>query len=215
MNRLFRIKPTSRVYFRRFCVMAEAAKAKSDLLQNLRLSIKEHDAQAFLIPHDDAHMSEYICSHDERIQFASNFGGSAGTVLVTLDTAHLWTDGRYFLAAEKSLPDTFQLMKQGQPKVPTIPEYCQENPLDKAWTDQPPVPQFEIFDLSVNFAGQSREDKIKLLREKLLEDKCKATVICALDQICWVLNLRGKDIPYNPVFFAYLLVTETTCTLYT
>merc|ERR1719483_42814 len=245
MNRLFRIKPTSRVYFRRFCVMAEAAKAKSDLLQNLRLSIKEHDAQAFLIPHDDAHMSEYICSHDERIQFASNFGGSAGTVLVTLDTAHLWTDGRYFLAAEKSLPDTFQLMKQGQPKVPTIPEYCQENkiskllvdpfltsigakdsykdvelvyckenPLDKAWTDQPPVPQFEIFDLSVNFAGQSREDKIKLLREKLLEDKCKATVICALDQICWVLNLRGKDIPYNPVFFAYLLVTETTCTLY-
>ena len=60
---------------------------------------------AYIIPHNDAHDSEYIADHDERIQFICGFSGSAGTAVVTLDRQLLWTDSRYWLQAGKECPD--------------------------------------------------------------------------------------------------------------
>jgi len=74
----------------------------------------------------DAHNSEYIHDKDKRIQFISNFSGSAGTVLVTHKESYLWTDGRYHLAAEKELPDFWTLQKQGNTDVPTVLEVCKD-----------------------------------------------------------------------------------------
>lgn len=58
---------------------------------------------ALIIPSSDAHNSEYVASHLQKRAFVSNFYGSAGTVLVTMDKALLWTDGRYWLAAADSM----------------------------------------------------------------------------------------------------------------
>jgi len=79
--------------------------------------------QAYLIPTDDAHQSEYIAECDKRRVFISGFTGSAGVALVTADKALLWTDGRYHLQASKQLDANWILMKQGNDGVPSIEEW--------------------------------------------------------------------------------------------
>lgn len=66
---------------------------------------------AYIIPTDDRHQSEYISSTDERRSFISGFDGSAGTAVVTLNEALLWTDGRYHQQAEQQIDENWTLMK--------------------------------------------------------------------------------------------------------
>ena len=75
---------------------------------------------AFIIPSEDPHMSEYPPECDARREFISGFDGSAGTAVVTKDCAALWTDGRYFLQAETQLGPDWTLMKAGVPGVPQV-----------------------------------------------------------------------------------------------
>ena len=65
--------------------------------------MKQHQLDAYLIPSEDAHSSEYVAEVDQRRAFISGFTGSAGTALVTQDTALVWTDSRYFVQAETEL----------------------------------------------------------------------------------------------------------------
>lgn len=84
---------------------------------------REHLA-AFIFPSTDPHQGEYIPDHWKGREFISGFNGSAGTAVVTLHSAALWTDSRYFLAAEEQLRGTeFQLMKLKMPGTPTIPQW--------------------------------------------------------------------------------------------
>lgn len=81
-----------------------------------------------MCPTCDFHGSEYVGDYFKTREFISGFTGSAGTVVVTLKEAALWTDGRYFLQAESQLKNTeIKLMKSGQCNVPTIREYLQKN----------------------------------------------------------------------------------------
>jgi len=73
--------------------------------------MKERNIDAFLVPHMDAHFSEYIAPCDERIAFISGFTGSNGICLVTQDFAGMWTDGRYYLQAEKQLDEGWEMKK--------------------------------------------------------------------------------------------------------
>lgn len=85
---------------------------------------------AYIIPSDDPHMSEYVCDKFHRREYVSGFTGSAGTAIVCLDKALLWTDGRYFLQAEKQLDENWTLMKDRMPGTPTEQEWLSNN-LDK------------------------------------------------------------------------------------
>ncbi|KAF8936708.1 Xaa-Pro aminopeptidase 2, partial [Dissophora ornata] len=76
-----------------------------------------------VIPSEDAHQSEYVAECDERRAYISGFTGSAGLAIVSLDTAALFTDGRYFLQASQQLDSNWTLMKSGLPDVPTWQEY--------------------------------------------------------------------------------------------
>jgi len=88
------------------------------LLQN---EMKKEGIAAYVVPSDDYHGSEYVGAFFKCREFLSGFTGSAGTLLVTLKEAYLWTDGRYFLQAEEELSDTgITLMKMGEKNVPTI-----------------------------------------------------------------------------------------------
>ena len=92
-------------------------------LASLREVMKREHLAAFIFPSTDAHQSEYVADHWLGRAWISGFNGSAGTAVVTMTSAALWTDSRYFLAAEEQLQGTeFQLMKLKIPGRPSIAE---------------------------------------------------------------------------------------------
>ncbi len=97
-------------------------------LTALRTLMKHHGIQAYLIPGSDPHQSEYVPECWKRRQFLTGFTGSAGEALLTLKTAGLWTDSRYYLQAERELQGSgFKLYKWGSTDVPTWQEWAARN----------------------------------------------------------------------------------------
>ena len=93
-------------------------------LESLREVMKREHLAAFIFPSTDAHQSEYVADHWMGRAWISGFNGSAGTAVVTMHSAALWTDSRYFLAAEEQLKGTeFQLMNLKIPGTPSIAEW--------------------------------------------------------------------------------------------
>lgn len=93
-------------------------------LESLREVMRREHLSAFIFPSTDAHQSEYVADHWQGRTWISGFNGSAGTAVVTMKSAAVWTDSRYFLAAEEQLKGTeFQLMKLKIEGTPTISEW--------------------------------------------------------------------------------------------
>ncbi|ORX90124.1 Creatinase/aminopeptidase [Basidiobolus meristosporus CBS 931.73] len=88
---------------------------------------EEYNLQAYVIPSEDAHQSEYTAECDNRRPYISGFTGSAGCAVVSNNAAALFTDGRYFIQASQQLDSNWTLMKQGLPNVPTWQEYVTNN----------------------------------------------------------------------------------------
>ncbi|KAI0236769.1 hypothetical protein L0F63_001889 [Massospora cicadina] len=210
----------------------------SERLAALRelMSSSEIDIQAYIVPSGDAHQSEYIAEVDARRAFISGFDGSAGLAVITLDKAALFTDGRYYLQAGRQLDSNWTLMRQGEPTTPTWQEYVatqeyidlqtkldslkckaqifpvEGNLIDRIWPDQPKRPANPVKVLGLEYCGVGFQEKLKELRTLMGEHY--GLVVTALDEVAWLFNLRGSDIDYNPVFFAYAIITHTAATLY-
>ncbi|GAB0135515.1 hypothetical protein EsDP_00003850 [Epichloe bromicola] len=224
-------------------------------LEKLRSLMKERKVNVYIIPSEDSHSSEYIASCDARREFISGFTGSAGCSVVTLDSAALATDGRYFNQAAKQLDSNWTLLKQGLQDVPTWQEWAashasggksvavdssllpgsaakklsdqvhkaggaglvplDENLVDIVWsTDRPARPRQPVTVLTDDLAGKSVTKKIMELRQELSKKNCPGFFVSMLDEVAWLFNLRGSDIPYNPVFFSYATITPTEAILY-
>lgn len=96
-------------------------------LARLRELMKREHLSAFIFPSTDAHQSEYVADHWRGREWISGFNGSAGTAVVTMKSAALWTDSRYFLAAEEQLEGTeYQLMRLKMEGTPTIAEWLEK-----------------------------------------------------------------------------------------
>ena len=96
-------------------------------LASLRKIMRREKLCAVIIPSTDPHNEEYVPEHWEGRKWISGFSGSAGTAVVTLHSAALWTDSRYFIQAEEELRDTgFLLMRQKMPGTPDIPEWISQ-----------------------------------------------------------------------------------------
>jgi Xaa-Pro aminopeptidase len=90
-----------------------------------------------------------------------------------------------------------------------------ENLVDLVWgSERPPRPQELVNVLGQGFSGKQVKLKLEDLRKELEKKKSSGFIVSMLDEIAWLFNLRGNDIPYNPVFFSYAAVTPTTATLY-
>lgn len=101
-------------------------------LESLREVMRREHLSAFIFPSTDAHQSEYVADHWQGRTWISGFNGSAGTAVVTMKSAALWTDSRYFLAAEEQLKGTeFQLMKLKIEGTPTISEWLAQELQDE------------------------------------------------------------------------------------
>ncbi|XP_067656782.1 xaa-Pro aminopeptidase 1-like [Haliotis asinina] len=214
------------------------------LMKNI--SYVNEPIHAYIVPTGDAHQSEYVADCDTRRAYISGFTGSAGTAIVTESKAALWTDGRYFLQAERQLDNNWTLMKTGLKDTPTQAEWLvkelptegrvgvdpflfsveqwkplakelksnghslvqvSQNLVDMVWEDRPPPPNNPLLVLGLEYTGQTWQEKVKRVREKLHSKQATAIVVTALDEIAWLFNLRGSDIQYNPVFFSYSVIT--------
>ena len=222
----------------------------------LRSWMKEKGFTAFVFPSSDPHNSEYVADHWKSREWISGFSGSAGTAVVTLEHAALWTDSRYFIAAEKELNGTgFQLMKLRMEGTPSVSEWLaselstyekavvgldgnvnsfaevaameQElatkgnitvrtdaDPMAELWTDRPVIPDNMVSLHPLEYSGESTSSKVSRVRKHLLECCADGLLVTALDEIAWVLNLRGSDVHCNPVFVSYLLISPENITLY-
>ncbi|KAF9607623.1 hypothetical protein IFM89_037551 [Coptis chinensis] len=210
---------------------------------------------AYIVPSQDAHQSEFIAECFMRRAYISGFTGSSGTAVVTKDKAALWTDGRYFLQAEKQLSPSWILMRAGNYGVPTTSEWLNDvlapgcrvgidpflfssdaadelkgeiskkdhelvylhnvNLVDEIWKESRPKPPMEPVRLhDLKYAGVDVSSKLSSLRSKLFEVGSSAIVVSMLDEIAWLLNLRGNDIPHSPVMYAYLIVETAGAKLF-
>ncbi len=213
---------------------------------DLRSKMVKHNIDAYLIQTNDFHGSEYMNDYFKCREFISGFTGSAGTMIVTMDEACLWTDGRYFLQAAAQLDGSgITLMKSGEPEIPTIAEYLQhtltseqtlgfdgrvtsispEIPaicnlssehdlVGEIWPDRPAIKPSRIYHLDESVTGKSAESKLGTLRTFMQQKGYDYFLTTNLEEIAWLYNLRGNDIPHTPVFFAFLLVTPEEDRLY-
>lgn len=227
-------------------------------LEKLREVMRREHLSAFIFPSTDAHQSEYVADHWQGRAWISGFNGSAGTAVVTMRSAALWTDSRYFIAAEEQLRGTeFQLMKLKVEGTPAISDWiaselsqnedeCREvgldgmvnsyndtmalisdlrkaggitvrtnfDPLEQIWMNRPAIPENPVEIQSLNFAGETVDDKIQRIRKALREHHADGILVSALDDIAWTLNLRGTDVHCNPVFVSYLLISSDQVSLF-
>ena len=103
------------------CEPRSGQKNTSQILVSLRQQMQNEGIGVYVIFADDEHGSEYTQPYDKRRDWIAGFRGSAGTAVVTLDRAALWTDSRYFTQAEEQLDcASWLLMKDGNPGVPTL-----------------------------------------------------------------------------------------------
>ena len=211
---------------------------------------------AFVFPSSDPHYSEYVADHWKSREWISGFTGSAGTAVVTLDRAALWTDSRYFIAAAEQLAGTeYRLMKLRVEGTPTVCEWLADelaayekpvvgldgnvnsfaevaaltqelatrgnirvrtdaDPMATLWTDRPVIPGHKVCLHPLKYAGETTASKISRIRKNLAVRGADGLLVTALDEIAWVLNLRGSDVHCNPVFVSYLLIMPGNVTLY-
>ncbi len=222
-------------------------------LTALRTLMREHNLAAYIIPGTDPHASEYMADHWKETTWISGFKGEAGTVVVTLDEAYLWTDSRYYLQADIELAGTtIGLMKDGLLDTPSIPEWLNAhlaagqqvgvNPemftvqgyaalnerltangsrltsidlIRPLWVeDRPEIPTDPLFVFEEKYAGEGVDSKLARIRAEISKAGASAMVISALDEIAWLLNIRGNDVAFNPVVISYVLLEQDKCTLF-
>ena len=228
-------------------------------LENIRAMMREKNWDAIVITASDPHSSEYPAPRWKQVEWLTGFSGECGDIVITQDHAGLWTDTRYFIAANQALPGTgYELHKTRVPEQILIPEwlaghafpYNQRNIvvavdglthslsavnaikeafsatgreeddedkgfkivnapdlLDNFWDDRPAIPRSPIITLGDDLTGESRQDKILWLRGFLMKNGCDAILLTALDEIAWMLNVRGQDVMYNPVVISYLVIS--------
>lgn len=216
-------------------------------LQMLRTRMQETGIDAYLIMTDDFHGSEYVGDYFKCREYISGFTGSAGVLLVMKEKAGLWTDGRYFLQAQKQLAGSgITLYRSGQPGVPSLEEFLEKQLTEnmvlgfdgrcvmadyageleekmtrkkvrintnldlvgEIWKNRPALSKEPVWILEENYAGKSRKEKIAEVRKKMQEQNAQWFLLASLEDICWLLNVRGNDVECTPVVLSYLLMSE-------
>lgn len=234
-------------------------KCTTQLLQQLRLKMQDvkyvkEPLQAYIVPWADAHNSEYVADCDQQRAFISGFTGSAGTAVVTLNDARLWTDGRYYLQASQELDSNWTLMKESLPTTPSQATWLSknlpagsrvgvdpsvinqtawksmhdqltqsglslvgitENLVNLIWPDRPARPNKKVHLLPDKLNGKSVSQKLADVRAVMDQTHASTLVLTSLDEIAWFFNLRGSDLGFCPVFFAYAVVMRDFVALLT
>jgi len=219
-------------------------------LADTRAEMARRDIDGFFVPRADEYHGEYVPPRAGRLEWVTEFSGSAGAAVILKDKAGFFTDGRYTLQARKQVnakdfyigttaPDKKDLKRPLTPtewieknlpkgakfgidpwvmtanEVKSVKEkveaaggtlvFVDSNPLDAAWKDQPAAPISPVVPQPLEYAGKSSDEKRKALAEKLTEKGTDAIAIGFPEEICWLLNVRGGDVPCTPFALSYAI----------
>lgn len=214
-------------------------------LKALRQAMAGAGVDVFLVPRADAHQGEYVAPRDERLAWLTGFTGSAGFAAVTQERAGVFVDGRYRVQVRAQVADVFEPVDWPETKLAAwlqeaAPGACvgldpwlhtpreirtlkeagidvlrTGNLIDSIWSDQPAPPRGEVINHPDALAGRSAAQKRARIAQDLAEASCQACVLTLPDSISWLLNLRGADIPRNPVVHAFaILHADSTVDLF-
>jgi len=225
----------------------------NDKIASLRNLMKKNNVTAYLVTSSDFHQSEYIGDFFKTREYISNFSGSSGTILITKNKSFLWTDGRYFLQAERELAGSeIFLFKSGLKDTPTVQEFIKHtlnkndtlafdgrtisyklmldfknaakiksfklnidlDLIGSIWKNRPELSKEKAFILEDKYSGEKTKNKIKKIRILMKEKKINCHILSSLDDICWLFNLRGRDIKYNPVVLSYAIIFKDKSILF-
>lgn len=219
----------------------------------LRREMEREGMDIYIVPTADYHHSEYVGEYFKVRQFLTGFTGSAGTAVVTKDKAGLWTDGRYFIQADRQLMGSgIELYRMGEPGVDTIVEFvrkelprggvigfdgrtvglaegrkyeriAEENNGSmnyghdlggRIWENRPEMSKEKAFLLDVRYSGETAGAKLGRIREKMTEYGADVHILSSLDDIAWILNIRGGDVAYCPLVLSYAVICMDHVDLY-
>ncbi len=219
----------------------------------LRIEMKKRGIDIYYVPTSDFHETEYVGDFFKARRFITGFTGSAGVAVVTQDMAGLWTDGRYFIQAEKQLSGTpVRLFRMGMEDVPEVTDFIaqkvphggiigfdgrvvnanwakelekktadkavtfsvEEDLIDLIWKDRPALSSSPVELFSEQYSGCSTQEKLRLIREDMKKEGANAHVLSALDNICWLFNIRGNDVKHFPVVLSYAVITMDRAVLF-
>lgn len=222
-------------------------------IDKLRSLMKDKGITAYIIPTSDPHRSEYIADYYKSRAWISGFSGSAGTVVITEKEANLWTDGRYFIQAEKEIEDSeYKLFKMDTPGYPNCIQWLANNLKDgdtlgfdgkvisqsqvedlldafkykdikiesefdligEIWNDRPDVPKSKAFVHNLQYTGLDSKEKINILRNEMKDLNVEYNILSSIDDIAWLYNIRGRDIPNNPVIISYAFISMDKAILF-
>ncbi len=210
-------------------------------VKRLRELMQKQGIDLYVMENNDPHESEYLPDHWKEIEWISGFRGEVATVLITQEDALLWTDSRFFISGEQQLAGTpFKLMKMKVAGVPTAAEWIDKykaqhdtnctggdcrilfgcevdvniNLISMLWADRPALPMGKIELYPEELSGEKTRDRINRVLDAVEEQGGKGLWLSALDQIAWILNLRGSDIACTPVFISYLFLNRMGSILY-
>jgi len=222
-------------------------------IERIRDALRAAKVHAALIPSADPHLSEYLPERWQGRQWASGFTGSMGTLVVTLDRAAVFADGRYWASAEKELAGTgVELVKIVSAAAPAHVEWIASllkkgeslavdgqvlglaaagvlraameragivlrtdvDVVQAAWEGRPGLPAGSVYEHLPPEAVVSRAEKLAHVRAAMARHGASHHFISTVDDIAWLLNLRGADVDYNPVFLAHVLLDATSAKLF-
>ena len=225
----------------------ESTNSKIDKLRKL---MSEKGIDVYIVPTSDPHGFGYVDEAYKTIKYLCGFTGSDSTLIVTLNEAALFVDGRYHIQADIETENTcINVYKVGCKDVLNYIEYLKKHVKegDTVAFDGKVVMRknFEEFSKNINAAfeyeidliseikreniepdakeiiilsdeitGENSDKKLAKLREKLKQKGADAVFFSSLDDICYLFNIRGRDIIYSTVAFSYAYITEESATLY-
>ena len=215
--------------------------------------MEQESIDIYIVPSDDFHQSEYVGNILRPASLSRDLRDQQGPLVITKNMAGLWTDGRYFIQAEKELAGSgITLFKSGEPGVDTIEQFLEKelpsmgvigfdgrtvgvntgkryaqiaaekhgsvsyhsDLIGRIWNDRPQLPMGKAFLLGEKYSGEKHH--IQITESTRRNEKVSANIhlLSSLDDIAWLLNIRGSDIAYCPLVLSYMMVYEDHAELY-
>ncbi|MBR4462093.1 MAG: aminopeptidase P family protein [Erysipelotrichaceae bacterium] len=207
-------------------------------LNALKTLMRQQNIDVYYLNTSDYHLSEYVPEYFKTVAWFSGFTGSLATLLVTLNDTYIFVDGRYYLQADQQcLPYGIKVVKLGTEGALEPLAFLKENypgaivGLDGKRTsiafakellnqgnqirsidiyssliqNRTPLSHSKIFEMDNSYAGLSRIRKVKLITHCLRD---MVHIVDNLESIAYLLNLRGNDIAYTPVFLSYMVLQD-------
>ena len=211
-------------------------------LTKLRKLFPKCNIDCYIVPHTDEFQNEFLPKYSRRLEWLSNFTGSAGDIIVTKNKAYIFVDGRYTIQAENEVDKKYFsiinykdatpskvlnslknnnlrigfdsniltigklefLKKQSKNKSKFVE--IKNNLVDELWLNKPRKVKSKPFHHQLKYSGDKSEKKIKRLIGFMNKHKVDRYILTSTESICWLFNVRAKDIEYSPLFLSKAII---------